>query len=188
MGLQSSTSRPVIEQLVAQSIATGELVESALEFALIGFEEASDKRVYLFNLSEVDADALSKSLASRVGSQIGHRKFSGDSVKPMTPVYAQFVGSDVRVKWTEEHTEIKLDDMGEPVRKPQKKNIVLVADLAQKTAELRLDPPENYTPHQKMAWENSRGCLLRRVSREGARRTRVRNDSSSDRPCNPESR
>jgi hypothetical protein len=150
VGLPSSTSRPVIEQLISQSIAKEELVESALEFALIGFEEASDKRVYLFNLFGREASTLPSSLMSMIGGNVSDvRKFSGDSVKPMTPVYAEFSGSDLRIKWTEEHTEVKLDDLGEAVRKPQKKNIILVADLAAGTAELRLDPPETFQPHQK---------------------------------------
>src|ERR1700678_1134768 len=79
--------------------------------------------IYLFNLSGIEASALKSSLKSRIGGNASDvRKFSGDSVKPMTPVYVELSGSDLRIKWTEEHTEINLDDLGEPVRKPQKKN------------------------------------------------------------------
>jgi hypothetical protein len=53
VSLPSSKSRPVIEELIAKSIASGDLVESALERALIGFEESSDMRILLFTLEDV---------------------------------------------------------------------------------------------------------------------------------------
>jgi len=45
-------SRVAVTELIAKKIAAGELTESALERALIGFEEASDMRIYLFRIEE----------------------------------------------------------------------------------------------------------------------------------------
>ena len=50
-------SRTTITDFIAGLIAGGQLAEGALEVALIGFEEASDMRMYLLQLDEADIKA-----------------------------------------------------------------------------------------------------------------------------------
>ena len=86
--------------------------EEALEKALIGFEEASDMRIYLFRLDEVPTGEPSNWLPSRLSSagftNTGKRMFSaGEKTKPMSPVYAELEGDFLRVKWAEQHQSIR---------------------------------------------------------------------------------
>src|SRR5580693_3301899 len=46
-------SRAAMTELVAKQVAGGKLAEAALEAGLIGFEEASDMRIYLFRMEEL---------------------------------------------------------------------------------------------------------------------------------------
>ena len=143
-------TRQAITELVAKEIAEGRLSEEALEKALIGFEEASDMRIYLFRLDEVPTGEPSNWLPSRLSSagftNTGKRMFAGEKTKPMSPVYAELEGDFLRVKWAEQHQSIKIDEKtGDAVKTPADKRIVLVADLASKTAELRINPPDRHT-------------------------------------------
>ena len=149
IGLPSGAySRVAITELVAKHIAEGQLVEAALEKALIGFEEASDMRIYLFRLEEVPSKPLSKWLPGRlITSGIlpsGTRAFAFGKTKPMSPVYGELNGKLLRVKWAEEQYSAKLNDKADAVvQKPVLKRVVLIANFNDYTAELRLNPPEN---------------------------------------------
>ena len=67
IGLPSAAyTRPTITNLVASEIAGGKLAEGALEKALIGFEEASDMRVYLYSLDELPTTAVKNWLPTRL--------------------------------------------------------------------------------------------------------------------------
>jgi hypothetical protein len=150
IGLSSSaTTRPTITELVAKHIAEGRLAEDALEQALIGFEEASDMRIYLFRLDEVLAQPVSQWMPNRLQDLhipiVENRTFAVNSSSPMSPVYAQIEGARIRIKWSEEQVNRQIDDSsGEVVQRPALKRAVLIADFQARTAELRLNPPENY--------------------------------------------
>jgi hypothetical protein len=158
IGLSSSAyTRPTITNLVADEIAEKRLAEDALERALIGFEEASDMRIYLYKLDELPKADTRKWLPNRLlnaGFALTKvRTFAGDKTKPMSPVYAELEGELLRVKWAEEHESLKIDDKtGTVIKEPIPRRIVLIADLAAKTAELRMNPPE--TRH---AYEDASG-------------------------------
>ena len=131
---------------VAKHIAEGALTVSVLEDALIGFEESSGKRVYLFTFDEkagTPASWLPQRLSALSIPQPTKRKLAGDHPKPMTAVYSALDGNVLRVKWSEEHTDVKLGAEDKPVYTPVEKRIVLVADLGKGIAELRIDPPES---------------------------------------------
>jgi len=128
---------------VAKHIAEGALKESVLEDALIGFEESSGKRVYLFKFEKKATGSwLPHRLSALSIPAPGKRKLAGDHPKPMTAVYSAVDGNVLRVKWAEEHTDVKLDPQDKPVYTAVEKRIVLVADLNKGVAELRMDPPE----------------------------------------------
>jgi hypothetical protein len=134
-------SRPAITELVAKQIASGQLNEAAL----IGFEEASDMRIYLFRMEEIPSGKPESWLPTRLlkaGFALAKtRVFAGEKVKPMSPVYAHFEGGLLRVKWAEQQQQSKLNERGDGVvLKDVFKRIVLIADFLNGTAELRLNP------------------------------------------------
>ena len=61
-------SRTTVADFIAGLIAEGQLAEDALEVALIGFEEASDMRMYLLQLDAADVKAAKNSVATRLKS------------------------------------------------------------------------------------------------------------------------
>ncbi|WP_035356353.1 hypothetical protein [Edaphobacter aggregans] len=154
IGLSSSAyTKASIADLVAKQIAGGQLTEPALEQALIGFEEASDMRVYLFNLENLPSGSPAQWLPVSLNALSipisQNRKFAGDKTRPMTPIYAQIQGALLRIKWGEQQERAKLDETTfQPVSKPVYKRAVLIADLDARTAELRLNPPENKHSHE----------------------------------------
>jgi len=147
-------SRAAITELVAKQIATDQLDEGALELALIGFEEASDMRIYLYRMEEGPSGKAERWLPTRLlkaGFALSKsRVFAGEKVKPLSPVYAHFEGGLLRVKWAERHERSKLNDRGDGViRTPVFKRIVLIADFTNGTAELRMNPPDNIHAHEQ---------------------------------------
>jgi hypothetical protein len=146
-------TRAGITDIVAKHIAKGELTEDALKVALIGFEEASNMRIYLFRFAD-DAQPVKakQSVNERLkdaGIPISDPKFAGDRKNPMSPVYAHVEGSYLRVKWTEEQTRVRLNDSAtDVVKEPVRKRVVLLADYHKKIAEVRLNSPENNHAYQ----------------------------------------
>lgn len=157
IGLSSAAyTRPTITDLVAEEIAEGRLAEGALEKALIGFEEASDMRVYLYRLDELPQATVKNWLPTRLllagFALASFRTFAGEKRKPMSPVYAELESHLLRVKWAEQHESLKIDDKtAKVVRTPVDRRIVLIADLSAKTAELRMNPPENRHSYEDAA-------------------------------------
>jgi hypothetical protein len=145
-------SRAAITELIAKKIASGELTEAALETALIGFEEASDMRIYLFRLKEIPAkpiDLLEGRLKASGIPIKNVRSFAGKKSQPMSPVYAHIEGGIARLKWAEEQQRTTLNERGDGVQSvPIYKRIVLIADFKSKTAELRMNPPENFHSYE----------------------------------------
>jgi hypothetical protein len=145
-------SRVAITELVSKQIATKQLDEGALESALIGFEEASDMRIYLFRMVDGPSGKPEKWLPTRLlkaGFALASaRVFAGEKVKPMSPVYAQLEGGLLRVKWVERQEQSKMNERGDGVdRKPVFKRVVLIADFLAGTAELRMNPSDRIHNH-----------------------------------------
>lgn len=146
-------SRATITDLVSKQIADGQLAEDALCEALIGFEEASDMRIYLFRMEEIPSGKPEKWLPTRLvraGFALSQsRAFAGEREKAMSPVYARLEGGLLRMKWAERHEKSKLNERGDGViLKPAFKREVLIADFTEGTAELRLNPPDNRHPYE----------------------------------------
>lgn len=129
-------------------VADGELKEAEIEAALIGFEESSGKRVYLFHFDESEGKfspaALNKRLTALSVPLPSSRKLAGDKAKPMTAIYSTLDKDVLRIKWSERQKKVTLSEQtDQPQTAFIDKRIVFVADLNKGLAELRLDPPEN---------------------------------------------
>jgi hypothetical protein len=142
-------TRAGITDLIVKHIADKRLAEAALESTLIGFEEASNMRIYLFRFADDAHPTTAKQSLSTRLQNLGipvtdSRKFAGDRKRPMSPVYAHIEGSFLRVKWAEEQTRVRLNESAtDVVREEVSKRIVLVANYHARTAEVRLNAPEN---------------------------------------------
>jgi hypothetical protein len=148
----TADTRTTITELVVKHIAEGKLAETALETALIGFEEASDMRIYLFRMVDAPKFPPNQWLLDRLKALSiplsDVRVFAGQRSKPMSPIYAHLEGDFLRVKWAEEHRRVTLDDAtDQPVYVSIYKRIVLNVDFRKQIAELRLNPPENRHSH-----------------------------------------
>ncbi len=158
IGLPSGApTRQLITELVATEISETRLSEDALEAALIGFEEASDMRIYLFTLEEMPRGSSSNWLPSSLANAnlpiVNTRSFAGNKTRPGSPVYAEVQGDLLRVKWAERQESVKLDKKAANLVKDSvDKRIVLIADLKAKICELRINPPEN-----RHSYEDSSG-------------------------------
>lgn len=142
-------TRAGITDLIVKQIADGQLTEAALESTLIGFEEASNMRIYLFRFDDdANPSAAKNSLASRLKNLDipvkDQRTFAGNRKSPMSPIYALATGNGVRIKWAEEQTRVRLNaDATDVVKETVPKRVVFIADYRARIAELRLNPPEN---------------------------------------------
>lgn len=149
-------SRASIADFIATLISEGKLVEDALETALIGFEESSDMRIYLFRLDndgnmkiKEAKDSLPARLKEFGITLTDKRVFAGNKTGPMSSVYAEIQGDLLRIKWAEQQEMVKVDVNGTGIdARPVQKRAVLIADYKSKTAELRLNPPENRHAYQ----------------------------------------
>jgi hypothetical protein len=107
-------SRAGITDLIVKLIAKGQLTETALEAALIGFEEASDMRIYLFRMDHDEAKKGKKALVQQLQQfgipVVNKRTFAGNKAHPMSPVYAHIEGDLLRVKWAEEQELVHRPD------------------------------------------------------------------------------
>jgi hypothetical protein len=140
-------SRAAITDLVSNQIAGKQLAEDALAEALIGFEEASDMRIYLFRMEDLPSGKPERWLPTRLvkaGFALADsRIFAGEKAKPMSPVYARLEGGLLRVKWAEQQQRSKMNERGDGVvLTPVFKRVVLIADFMDGIAELRLNPAE----------------------------------------------
>lgn len=141
-------SRAAISDHIASLIVKKQLAEDALEAALIGFEEASDMRIYLFRMDKNEAKNARSALVNRLKQfaipVVTERIFAGNKTHAMSPVYAQIEGGLLRVKWAEEQEMVRVNPQGTGLEKyPVQKRAVLISDFSAGTAELRLNPPEN---------------------------------------------
>lgn len=147
-------TRAGITDLVVKHILEGQLTEAALKETLIGFEEASNMRIYLFRFDDEAKPIVAKNSLPERLKQFGipitnERRFAGDRKNPMSPVYARIEGHFLRVKWAEEHTRLKINPGTFALdQEPVPRRTVLLADYRSKIAELRLNPPESKHAHE----------------------------------------
>ena len=144
----TAATKEALANRVAKLVADGDLKEDELETALIGFEEASGKRIYLFCFERNEGDFTVAAVSTRLTTLSipapSVRKLAGDRSKPMTAIYSTFDKGVLRVKWAERQKRVTLNEQtDQPQTTYVDKRIVFVADLEKGIAELRLDPPEN---------------------------------------------
>lgn len=146
----SANSRDEIVERVYGLIAKEELTVAGLVAAMIGIEEASSKRTFLYRIphSANDIARIDKQLAD-LKTPLSNERISSLDPKPTTKVVYVINGSkELRAKWTELHKRVKA------VRKTRTWNetnvpkvIVLIADKTTGIVQLRCDNPEDEHRH-----------------------------------------
>ena len=148
----SAHSRDEIAARVYGLIEKGDLTIEGLTAAMIGIEEASSKRTFLFKVSHSPIDL------KKVDKQLADMKVTLSTVRaPATHpksiphvVYAINGPIELRVKWTELHKRVKAvhkTRSWEETNVP--KVIVLVIDKKTGRVQLRCDKPEDEHAHMQ---------------------------------------
>jgi hypothetical protein len=146
----SANSRDEIAERVHGLIEKGSLTLAGLVAAMIGIEEASSKRTFLYSIphSASDLAKINKQLAD-LKVTVSNERIPSSDPKPTTKVVYVINGPDeLRVKWNEMHKRVKA------VRKTRTfseinvpKVIVLIVNKKTGLVQLRCDNPEDEHLH-----------------------------------------
>ena len=146
----SANSKDEIAERVHGLIEKRELTLEGVRAAMIGIEEASSKRTFLYRISH-DGKALAgidKQLAD-LKTNLSEERISATDPKPTTKVVYVINGAEeLRTKWTELHKRVQA------VRKTRDwketnvpKTVVLIANKKTGVVQLRCDNPEDEHGH-----------------------------------------
>jgi hypothetical protein len=144
----ASTRASLIER-VARLIEKSEITFADLEDAIVGIEEAGGKVIFLYglegNLKSSDVKTALEGLKIDLATV---RTLAKPLPQKSTLAYAQLKDNLLRMKWSETHRKPVPDfEQEKLVYEKVTKVIVLVANLATKSVEIRYDKPETFNPH-----------------------------------------
>jgi hypothetical protein len=148
----SASSRDEMVVKIHRLIEKGDLTLDGLVAAMIGIEEASSKRTYLYRVP-CTPDALAgidKQLADLKVSLTTDRVAATSPSATVKVVYVINGPDELRVKWTELHTRVKAirkTRTWEEIKVP--KIVVLILKKATGLVQLRCDHPEDEHSHEQ---------------------------------------
>jgi len=142
----TATSRNELAERILGHLKNGKLTLEGFEAAMIGIEEASSKRTFLFRIPHGPADLarIDKQL-SDLKVPLSHQRIRASNPVPVPKVvYAINTPEELRIKWTEQHKRViavrktrSWDEKNIP------KIIVLIVNKATGVVQLRCDSPED---------------------------------------------
>lgn len=155
----SARTRAELIERVFRLLSEQQLTEEQFRHGLLSLEEASGKRVLLFDIEcpENPSEHFLHSLQRQRISLSDGIKLAPHLPRSSTLAYVTKQIKNVaghrntlaRAKWAETHESVEPDiERNRFVRKRMTKVIVMVADLEAKTAQLRFDKPEAIHPHK----------------------------------------
>lgn len=151
----SAGSREALVQRVAKLIRKGKLSLEELREGAIRLQEASSKRVILFQLKSEDVVRLQNSRGLlRKGQQISRSCTDTPRLAPNKPasptlVYLHKTDKQVRMKFAETQTRVEVDVINQRMDRVQTtKIIVAIADFEAGIIQLRIDSPEDLHRHR----------------------------------------
>ncbi len=146
----TARSRDELAAKIHGQIAKGELTLDGLSVAIIGIEEASAKRTFLYRVP------VSPSTTARIEKQLAdlHVTLSDRPIRTTNPsqttkvVYVVNSTEGLRAKWTEIHTKIEADRIKRQFKETKvPKSIVLIINKMTGLVQLRCDKPEDEHSH-----------------------------------------
>lgn len=146
----SASTRNEIAIRVHDLLSKGKLTVPGLTAAMIGIEEASSKRTFLYRIpaSPDDLARIDKQL-SDLKVVVGKERVPALDPKP-TPkvVYVLNSAEELRVKWTELHKKVEANRLTRTFKESNiPKIVVLIANKTTGLVQLRYDHPEDEHNH-----------------------------------------
>lgn len=153
----SASTRDQMAQRLFKLLQSGNLSEKELEMAVSNIEEASSKRIVLFELPEAAIFPTVEKFANHL-DDVGVKLSKELRRAPRLPaeptlvyvMYSTAVSSNtIRAKWAETQTRIEVDYTSLQIVKDKVTRIVvMVADLKTRLLQLRYDKPEMRHSHK----------------------------------------
>jgi len=157
----SANTRDQLVERLLKLHQTGGLSEEELQSGVCNIEEASSKRIVLFELPEDKQHLVSPQQFGKHLAETGKKLSTKPSLAvklPSSPtlVYVTHPGEQgpnslmpIRAKWAETQTRIVVDYSSlEFIKKKVTRIVVMVADLRTGLVQLRYDKPEIQHPHK----------------------------------------
>ncbi len=153
-GLQhSANTKEEMVQRILKLHNKGAISEEQLEDAVSNIQEASGKRIVLFQVSDDQKKALSAKVFDKrlvdLGAKLAEKGVRAPKL-PSNPtrVYVTQSDSQIRAKWAETQTRIEVDYASlEILTKKVTRIVVMATDTANGFVQLRYDKPEMRTIH-----------------------------------------
>jgi len=146
----TANTRNEIAERVHNAITKGDITLDGLVAAMIGIEEASSKRTFLYRIPNTpdDIEHISQQLAD-LKMKLSTERIAASSPTPTTKVVYVINGpEELRVKWTELHKRVKaIRKTREWVEENVPKIIVLIVNKVTGLVQLRYDKPEDEHNH-----------------------------------------
>ena len=144
----SANSKEEMVQRILKLHKKNAISEDQFEDAVSDIEEASGKRVMLFQVPDDQLKALSAGTLQKHLSELGAKPATKPVRAPRLPsnptrVYVTLTVKQIRAKWAETQTRLEPDYASEEfVKKKVTRLVVMVADVTNGFVELRYDKPE----------------------------------------------
>lgn len=189
----SAGTREELIKKLHEYLTGGQLTMDGLEAALLGIQEASNKRTFLYEIGTTPKDL------ERMEKQLADLK-TVFAVKPILASYpteaTKFVyvtnsETELRAKWTELHTRVTPDKKTRLWNEePVPKVVVLIVNKKSGIVQLRCDKPEDEHVHKEQGTSNKKayfdffagasetlmGQSLKPIKLEGALEKIIRTD------------
>lgn len=150
----SANTREAMVKRLTKLIKKGELSLEELDEGIINIEEASGKRIFLYEVEPDDIEKLRDSRQLRrhlrpLRASLSERLTKAPRL-PIEPVlvYVQRTPEQIRAKWAETQTMVEIDRVRQRFKNTKTtKVVVLVADTETGVVQLRFDKPESLHSH-----------------------------------------
>jgi hypothetical protein len=150
----SANTRNEIAARVHGLLEKGDLTLPGLTAAMIGIEEASSKRTYMYRIptAPTDLSKIDKQLTDLKVVLVDARVPASDPTSKTKIVYALNSPEEVRIKWTEMHKRVEANRRTRTFQETNvPKIVVLIVNKATGLVQIRYDHPEDEHSHSQTA-------------------------------------
>jgi hypothetical protein len=148
--VHTANTRDALAERVRSLISKGELTVDEVKQGMIGIEESSSKRTFLYRISKTKTslDKIDQQLMALKIKLSSERTQSSSPSETTKIVYVMNGPKALRAKWNEMHIRLTaVRKTRDWVESKIPKIVVLVVDKASGVVQLRCDAPEDEHPH-----------------------------------------